>query len=64
VFTRVEAGSNTSTVTLLVIGGKVKGRLKSDTVKDGHESQGSRTRVTLRWQGPVAYSKDRPILLS
>jgi hypothetical protein len=31
--TRVEAGSNTSTVTLLVVGGDEKRSLKTDTVK-------------------------------
>jgi hypothetical protein len=36
--TRVEAGSNTSTVTLRVVGGDEKGSLKSETVKYGHES--------------------------
>jgi hypothetical protein len=35
--TRVEAGSNTSTVTLRVIGGDEKGNLESETVKCGHE---------------------------
>jgi hypothetical protein len=38
--THVEAGSNTSTVTLRVVGGDEKGSLKSETVKYGHESQG------------------------
>jgi hypothetical protein len=37
--TRVEAGSNTSTVTLRVVGSDEKGSLKSDTVKYGHEFQ-------------------------
>jgi hypothetical protein len=31
--TRVEAGSNTSTVTLRVVGGDEKGSLKTETVK-------------------------------
>jgi hypothetical protein len=62
--TRVEAGSNTSTVTLRVVGGDEKGSLKSDTVKYGRESQGTRTRERLRWQAPAAYTKDRPILSS
>jgi hypothetical protein len=31
--TRVETGSNTSTVTLRVVGGDEKGSLKSETVK-------------------------------
>jgi hypothetical protein len=58
--TRVEAESNTSTVTLRVVGGDEKGNLKYETVKYGRESQGTRER--LRWQGPAAYTKDRPIL--
>jgi hypothetical protein len=62
--TRVEAGSNTSTVTLRVVGGDEKGNLKSETVKYDRESQGTRTRERLRWQGPAAYSKDRPVLSS
>jgi hypothetical protein len=41
--TRVEAGSNTSTITLRVVGGDEKGSLKSKTVKYGRESQGTRT---------------------
>jgi hypothetical protein len=40
----VEAGSNTSTVTLRVVGGDEKGSLESETVKYGCESQGTRTR--------------------
>jgi hypothetical protein len=63
-YTRVEAGSNTSTVTLRVVGGVEKGSLKSDTVKYGLESQGARTRERLRWQGPAAYTKYRPVLSS
>jgi hypothetical protein len=42
--TRVEAESNTSTVTLRVVGGDKKGSLESETVKYGHESYGTRTR--------------------
>jgi hypothetical protein len=42
--TRVEAGSNTSTVTLRVVGGDRKGSLESETVEYGHESYGTRTR--------------------
>jgi hypothetical protein len=60
--TRVEAGSNTSTVTLRVVGGEEKGNLKSETVKYGRKSQGTRTRERLRWQGPAAHTKDRPVL--
>jgi hypothetical protein len=62
--TRVEAGSNTSTVTLRVLGSDEKGSLKSETVNVGHESQGTRSRERLRWRGPAAYTKDRPVLSS
>jgi hypothetical protein len=60
----VEAGSNTSTVTLRVVGGDEKGSLKSERVKYGRKSQGTRTRERLRWQGPAAHTKDRPVLSS
>jgi hypothetical protein len=60
--TRVEAGSNASTVTLRVIGGDEKGSLKSETVKYGHECQGTRNLERLRWRGPAAYTKDRSVL--
>jgi hypothetical protein len=60
----VEAGSNTSTVTLRVVGGDEKGSLKSGTVKYGRKSQGTRTRERLRWQGPAAYTIDRPVFSS
>jgi hypothetical protein len=60
----VEAGSNTSTVTLRVIGGDEKGSLKSETVKYGRETQGARTNERLRWRGPAAYIKVRPVLSS
>jgi hypothetical protein len=39
----VEAGSNTSTAALRVLGGDEKGSLESETVKYGHESHGSGT---------------------
>jgi hypothetical protein len=61
---RVEAGSNTSTATLRVVGGDEKGSLKSDGVKYGHESYGTRTRKLLRWRGPAAMVNDRPVLSS
>jgi hypothetical protein len=64
VSTRLEAGSNTSTVTLRVVGGYEKGSLKSETVRYGHESQGTLTRERIRWRGPAAYAKDRPLLSS
>jgi hypothetical protein len=54
----VEAGSNTSTVTLRVVGGDEKGSLKSETVKYGRKSEGTKTRERLRWQGPAAHTKD------
>jgi hypothetical protein len=56
----VEAVSNTSTVTLRVVGGGEKESLKSETVK----YQGTRTRERLRWQGPAAYKKDTTALSS
>jgi hypothetical protein len=63
-YPRVEAGSNTSTVTLRVVGGDENGSLKSETVKYGLKFQGSRIRERLRWQGPAAHTKDRPVLSS
>jgi hypothetical protein len=44
----VEAGSNTSTVALRVVGGDEKKSLESETVKYGRKSQGTRTRERLR----------------
>jgi hypothetical protein len=60
----VEAGSNTSTVTLRGVGGDEKGSLESETVKYGRESQGIRTRELLSWQGPAAILNDRSGLSS
>jgi hypothetical protein len=62
----VSVGSNTSTMTLQVVGGDEKGSLKCETVKYGQKSEGTRTRETLLWQGPAAYTKkkDRPVLSS
>jgi hypothetical protein len=60
----VEAGSNTSTVTLRVVICDEKESLKSETVKYGHECQGTRTRERLLGRGPAAYTKDRPVLSS
>jgi hypothetical protein len=62
--TSVETGSNTPTVTLRVIGGDEKGSLRSERVKYSHESQGTRTRERLPWQGPAGYTKDRPVFSS
>jgi hypothetical protein len=62
--TRVESGSNTSSVTLRVTGGDEEGSLKSESVKYGHVSNGTWTQERLRWRGPAAYTKDRPVLSS
>jgi hypothetical protein len=43
-FSCVEAGSNTSTVALRVVGGDKKESLESETVKYGSEAHGTRTR--------------------
>jgi hypothetical protein len=64
IITRVEAGSNTSTVTLRVVRGDEKGSLESETVKYGHESYGTRTQKWLRWRVPVAIANGRPVLSS
>jgi predicted alpha/beta hydrolase len=61
---RVEAGSNISTVSLPVVGGDEKGSLESGTVKYGHESHGTRIREWKRWREPAAIVNDRPILSS
>jgi hypothetical protein len=45
----VEAGSNTSTVTLRVVGGDEKGSLRSETVIYGYGSKGTRAQERLRW---------------
>jgi hypothetical protein len=58
----VVAGSNTSTVTLRVVGGNEKGSLKSGTVKYGREPQGTRTLEWLHWRGPAAILNDRSVL--
>jgi hypothetical protein len=60
---RVETGSNTSTVALRIVGGDEKGSLKSETVKYGRESQGTRTRERLCLEGPAAYKlQTRPLV--
>jgi hypothetical protein len=61
--TRVETGSNISTVALQVIGGEEKKSFISETVKYGRESQGTRTRERQGWQEPAACTKDiRPLV--
>jgi hypothetical protein len=49
--TRVEAGSNTSTVTLRVVGGDEKGTLKSETVKYSRKSLGTTTEKDCAGKG-------------
>jgi hypothetical protein len=53
-------------VTLRIVGGDEKGILKSETVKYGHESKGTRTKERLRWRVSAAYKKkkNRPNLSS
>jgi hypothetical protein len=60
----MEVGSNISTLTLRVVGGKEKGILESETVKYGHESQVTWTQELLGWRGPAAIVNDRPVLSS
>jgi hypothetical protein len=62
--THVEAGLNTSTMNMRVVGGDEKGSLKSERVKYVRESQGTWTRESLRWRGPATYTKDRPVFSS
>jgi hypothetical protein len=40
------------------------GSLKFESVIYGRESQGTRTRGRMHWEGPAAYTKDRPVLSS
>jgi hypothetical protein len=54
------AGSNTSTVTLRVVGGDEKGSLKPETVKYGRKSQGTRTRERLSGNGQQHIQKTDP----
>jgi hypothetical protein len=62
--THVEAGSDTSTVTLRVVGGDERGSLKSETVKYGLESRRTRTRERLRWRAPdEARHQDRKTIM-
>jgi hypothetical protein len=60
----VKGGSNTSTVTLRIVEGDKKRSLKYETVKYGHESEGTRTPERLHWRGPAACTKDRPVISS
>jgi hypothetical protein len=60
----VEAGSNTSTVTLRVVGGDEKESLKSETVKYGREFQGTRDpRKTAMARASSIYKRQtRPLV--
>jgi hypothetical protein len=59
----VEAGSNTSTVTLLVVGGDKNGSFKSDSKIWSRVPRDSDPRKTALPR-PAAYTKDRPVLSS
>jgi hypothetical protein len=61
---RVEAGSNASTVALRVVGGDEKGSLESETVEYGRKSHGTRTLEWVRWRGPSAVVNHRPVISS
>jgi hypothetical protein len=63
-YSRVEAGSNTSTVALRVVGGDKKGCLESETVKYGRESHWTRTLERMPWRRQAAIVNDRHILSS
>jgi hypothetical protein len=56
----VVAGSNTSTVTLRVVGGEEKGSLKSETVKYGRGSQGTRKKKDCAGKGQQHIQKTDP----
>jgi hypothetical protein len=62
--THMEAGSNTSTVPLRVVGGDENGNLKSETVKYGRESQGTRDpRKTALTRASSIYKRQtRPLV--
>jgi hypothetical protein len=58
--TRVEVGSNTSTMTLRVVEGDEKGSLKSETVKYGRKSQGPTTEKDCVGMGQRHIQKTDP----
>jgi hypothetical protein len=62
--TLVEAGSNTSTVTLRIVGGDEKASLKSEAVKYGEESQGTRIRrkIALAKATSIYKRQTRPLV--
>jgi hypothetical protein len=57
---RVEAESNTSTVTLRVVGGDENGSLKSETVKYGRKSLGTTTEKDCAGKGQRHTQKTDP----
>jgi hypothetical protein len=66
--TNITVQSNTSTVTLRVVGGDKKGSLKSETVKYGLKFQGTRTEKDcpgkgqrhIQQTGPSSRQRGRP----
>jgi hypothetical protein len=56
----VEAGSNTSTVTLRVVGGDEMRSLKSETVKYDRKSQGTKTEKDCAGKGQRHIQKTNP----
>jgi hypothetical protein len=59
-YTRVKGGSNTSTMTLQVVGGDKKGSLKSETVKYPRDSNLSKT--TLARASSLYKRNTRPLV--
>jgi hypothetical protein len=60
--TRVEAGSNTSTVNLRVTGGDEKGSLKSETVKYGGERDSDPRKTKLTSVSSIYKRQTRPLV--
>jgi hypothetical protein len=64
--TRVEVGSNTSTLTLRVVGGDEKGSLKSETVKYGPKGLGpenicaGKGQLHIQKTNPTSRQRGRP----
>jgi hypothetical protein len=56
----VEAGSNTFTVTLRVVGGEEKGSLNLETVKYGRKCQGTRQENDCTGKGQQQIQKTDP----
>jgi hypothetical protein len=58
----VEAGSNTSTVTLRVVGGDEKGSLKSETVKYMVQKDSDPRKTTLASASGIYKRQTRPLV--